>query len=549
MFKFVSLVITALLLGAPVQAQDHTPEIDRIFSGTTPASCGCVVAVSKGGKMVVNRAYGSADLERDVPLSASSVFDAGSLTKQFVAAAVLLLVEEGRVSLTDDIRKSIPELPDTGHRITVDQLLTHTSGIRDWTGIAMLADGDDDALQLILRQRGLNFTPGDEWSYSNSGYVLLKEMVTRTSGMSFADFTRKRLFEPLGMKSTLYLMNMRDIVKNRALAYEKRDGRWQMAMLLDNDRGGGGALLSTAGDLVLWNDALTSARLGGFVSEKLHEPARLNNGRKIGYGRGLFLGTYRGTREVWHTGSAAGYKGWLGRFPEHGLSIAILCNSGDGTDQTGIAHRIADLFVPATGSAPDENGPPPEVTGDALLELNGRVGLFVNEKTGEPMRLMIDRGRFRVAGGPGLVPVAKDRYRRFGNSLQFMSEDAFELTFLSTDQFELKSMEGRTSRFRRAQRVAPTAAELAAFAGRFESDDLRSVFHVEPGKDGLTFRLNGSPGPGLEFKPVDQDTFQFSRMTVRFRRDEAGKVIGMDYSNPLIRGIRFVRLSDIASRP
>src|SRR5687767_13379561 len=194
-----SFAVAALLVGTPAYAQDKTGEIDKIFGWATPATPGCAVAVSQHGKPVVNRAYGSADLERDVALSPNSVFDIASVRKQFVAAAVLLLAEDGRLSLADDVRKHFPELPDYGHKVTVDHLLTHTSGIRDWTGLRALTGGNvDDVVRLILRQRGLNFAPGDEWSYSNSGYVLLTDLVARASGMSFPDFTRKRMFEPLG---------------------------------------------------------------------------------------------------------------------------------------------------------------------------------------------------------------------------------------------------------------------------------------------------------------------------------------------------------------
>ncbi len=200
--KLASFAVTSLLIATPALAQDKTNEIDKVFSWVTPGMPGCAVAASLNGKQVVNRAYGMADLERNVPITPDTVFDAGSVVKQFVAASVLLLVEDGRVSLTDDIRKYIPELPDTGYKITIDHLLTHTSGIRDWTGIVPFAAGDPDALTVTLRQRGLNFAPGEEWAYSNSGYVLLKEMVGRVSKMAFGDFTRKRLFEPLGMKST-----------------------------------------------------------------------------------------------------------------------------------------------------------------------------------------------------------------------------------------------------------------------------------------------------------------------------------------------------------
>jgi CubicO group peptidase (beta-lactamase class C family) len=170
--------------------------------------------VSQHGQQVVNRAYGLADLERSVPVTTDTVFDVGSVRKQFVAAAILLLVEEGKLALSDDVRKHIPQLPDYGSKITLDQMLTHTSGLRDWPGLLNLADGDLDAWTMILRQRALNFTPGEEWSYSNSGYVVLTEIVTRVSGMPFAEFARKRLFGPLGMKATTYVVDMNDVISS-----------------------------------------------------------------------------------------------------------------------------------------------------------------------------------------------------------------------------------------------------------------------------------------------------------------------------------------------
>jgi CubicO group peptidase (beta-lactamase class C family) len=546
MFRLVSFVVAVLLVGMPAYAQDKTGEIDRIFGWATPNAPGCSVAVSQHGKPFVNRAYGLADLERGVPLSPGSIFDAGSLRKQFVAAAVLLLVGEGRLSLSDDVRKYIPELPDYGHKITLDHMLTHTSGLRDWTGLMPLAGGDPDALTLILRQRGLNFAPGEEWAYSNSGYVLLTEIVARTSGMPFSEFTRKRLFEPLGMKLTTYVDDLREVIKNRALAYEKDGNRWKLDMLLGNERGGGGALFTTAGDLVIWNDALTNERLGAFVSEKLQEQARLSNGRKLSYARGLTVDSYGGGRMVWHSGGAAGYHSWLGRLPAQGLAVAVMCNS-DAMAATALAHRILELFVPAAPVA--ETGPPPALPADALPEVNSKIGLFFNEQTGEQMRLVVDRGRFRVAGGPGLVPVTKDRFRRWGASVQFMSQDEFELHFLSPDQFELKSMEGKTTRYARAQPYAPNAADLEAFRGRYQSDEIGAFFDMAPGKDGLKGRANDAPGALPEFRPVARDTFQLGGVILRFRRDKAGKVVALDYSNPVVRNIKFTRLNDHPGRP
>jgi len=235
----------------------------------------------KDGKLVVDRAYGSADLERSVPVSSSTRFDAGSIRKQFVAAGILQLVEAGKLSLTDDIRKHIPELPDYGHKITLDHLLTHTSGIRDWQPLLNLAGGDPDAMTMILRQRELNFAPGDEWSYSNSGYVLLPEVIRRVSGLPFSEYAQKNIFEPLGMKNSVYAEDPNTLIPDRALAYDKEDGRWHLDMYMGNDRGGAGALYTSAADLALWNDALMNGRLGEYVTKKLIEPTVLNNGRKL----------------------------------------------------------------------------------------------------------------------------------------------------------------------------------------------------------------------------------------------------------------------------
>ncbi|HEV7645302.1 MAG TPA: serine hydrolase domain-containing protein [Pyrinomonadaceae bacterium] len=544
-FFLVSLLLLACSAAyAQDKPQDKNADLDKIFSGLKPDEPGCAVAVSQNGKVAASRAYGMADMERSVQLTPDTIFDAGSVVKQFVAASVLLLVEDGRLSLSEDIRKYIPELPDTGHKVTLDHLLTHTSGVRDWRAIQPMSEGDPTAVAMALCQHGLNFVPGEEWGYSNTNYELLKEIVARTSGMSFTDFTQKRLWEPLKMKSTLYLHDMADVVKNRALAYKNEKGKWKLDMYFGNQRGGSGGLLTTAGDLLIWNEALTNGRLGKFVTEKLQEPAILNNGRKLTYARGLNVDTRGGYKMVWHSGAAAGYSSLAGRLPEHGISFAIMCNVDEGA-RSAYASRIFDLFLPPAAPDPAANVPNAPV---AAGDLSARAGLFFNEKDGQPLRLVVSNNTLAIAGGGPLVALAADRFRNLRRSVFFMSEADFELQFLSADRFEIKPKEGAAVQYRRARDYKPTAAELSEFAGRYESNEMGAVIEVLPEKGGpekgLIMRFYRNPSNAISPLPVDRDTFMLGMTVFRFVRDKDGKVTGYDYSNPALRNIRYARLKD-----
>jgi CubicO group peptidase (beta-lactamase class C family) len=540
--KTPAFVLTALLAAASASAQDYkTAEVDKIFSWVKPGMPGCLAAASQDGKLMVNRAYGLADLERNVRLTTESLLDAGSIRKQFVAAAVLLLVEDGKLSLTDDVRKHIPELHDFGHTITIDHLLTHTSGIRDWVPLLNWASGDPEVMSLILRQRTLNFAPGTEWSYSNSGYVLLPEIVARVSGMKFPAFLHARVLDPIGMTHTRYVEDTLAVIKNRALAYEPQSGgAWRADMRLGNERGGGGALFTTAADLVLWNDALGSGRLGTFVTSKIQEPATLGNGRKLTYARGLSLLTNYSGRMQMHGGGAAGYRSIAAHFVDQGVSVAVLCNAGEASDdRDDFAGYIFDLFMADKGlKRPPSTPPPAGITG---VDVSGRAGLFFNERTNDPLRLVANNGRLAIAGGGPLVTVAADRFRIARPSETFMSWADFELTFASADRFALKTKEGETTHYRRARPFAPTADHLKAFAGRYESDELTATLDLMPGTQGLTARLNGVRPLGTEFMPVDPDTFQLGNFTLRFVRDNAGVVAGLDLTSPVFRRVRFTR--------
>ena len=532
------LVACGIGILAVAHAQDVPGAVDGIFGWATGEAPGCAVAVSQHGEVVVNRGYGLANLEQEVPITPGTRFDVGSLQKQFIAAAVLLLVEEGRLSLADEVRTYVPELPAYGHAITVDHLLTHTSGIRDWNALLGLSQDAEDALTMILRQRGLNHVPGEEMSYSNSNYVLAKEIVARVTGMAFSEFLHERLLGPLGMERTIYADDVRD-VEDRALAYERDGDGWRLNILVGHERGDGGGLLGTASDILKWNDALSNASLGAFVTEKLHEPTRLNNGRELSHSRGLYLEGDPSGQIVWYTGAAAGYKSALARLPDQGLSLAVLCNAGESAVGASFMNPIVDLFVPKPSTAEVETGAVDSPITPEDIDVRGYAGLYFNARTKEPLRLVVHDGRLRVDGGPALLPVDENRFRVDEPRLSFMSEADVELDFTSPQEVVATTSEGEAAEFRRAQPYEPTTEELDALAGRYRSAELNATLDVRRLNQALAISLNGSPP--LPFVAVDPEAFQLGRIIVRFIRDEAGTIVGLDYSNPVLRRVSFTR--------
>ena len=537
-----SLATIMLLMAAPAAAQDKAARVDSIFRAITTETPGCGVGVSQKGQVVLNKAYGLANLETRAPLGASSLFDIGSTQKQFTATSILLLAQDGRLSLNDDIRKFLPELPDYGHKVTVDNLITHTGGIRDWTGLLPLAPEGTDAHTLLLRQRGLNFVPGTEWAYSNGGYELAKLIVARASGMSFADFTKKRIFEPLGMKSTAYVPDIMQAGTNAAVGYQKDGASWKPFMRLGNNRGGG-AIVSTIGDMLIWQDALASAKLGKSLTDKLHEQTRLSTGRKLDYARGVIVDSTPGGVVISHSGGAAGFSTWMGRVPEHDLSVAVSCNF-DPVSATNLAGRVIDdVFLPPDPQALARWRATRPVAAPGV-DVSSREGLFFDERTGEPMRLGINNGRLQIVNGPPLVPVSATTFRVPRPVPFFRSQDDPVITFVDADHIEIKSMEGQVTRYHRAQPYTPGTADLQGVDGRYESTELGSIFEILPGTNGIAMRFENAPDKSLTLTPVARDTYMFRMIVVRFRRDASGKVTGFVYDNPVVKGIQFTRLGD-----
>ncbi|NNE67592.1 MAG: beta-lactamase family protein, partial [Pyrinomonadaceae bacterium] len=328
---------------------------DKVMAAATspkPAP-GCAVGISLDSKSIYEKAFGMAELEHGIANTPQTIFESGSVAKQFVSASIILLSLEGKLKIDDPVRKYIPELPDYGRPLTIRHMLNHTSGLRDWgavMGITGVGRGERIisqalAIDVVMQQRDVDFTPGSEYSYSNSGYQLLTEIVERVSKQSLPEFTKKRFFEPLVMTNSSWRTDYKTLVPGRAQAYAgRRNGPWQLSMPFMNVYGNGG-MLTTVGDWLKWNKMLETRSMGAPLVEMMETNGILNDGRKITYALGIGVSEYKGLKQISHGGATAGYRTFLGRWPELKTSIAVLCN-GSSMNPGGIARRIVDRVAP-----------------------------------------------------------------------------------------------------------------------------------------------------------------------------------------------------------
>lgn len=426
-FLFVLTTIALLSSATLAQVPDKAKVVagaERAFEKFTKAyvapAPGCAAAVSLNGDVVFEKAFGLADMEHNVPNTTQTIFESGSVAKQFTAAALVLLQQEGKLSIDDPVRKYIPELPDYGSPLTIRHLLNHTSGLRDWGTVMSLTGagrGDrvinqDLAFDVITHQRALDFKPGAEYSYSNSGYNLAAIIVERVSKQKFPAFVEERLFKPLGMTNSSWRDDYQRIVPGRAQAYSRQgSGPWRLNMPFMNVYGNGG-MLTTVGDWMKWNAMLDSQSLGAPLVAALQTQGVLNDGRTIAYALGLEVSTYKGLKDVSHGGATAGYQTFLARYPDNKVSVGVMCN-GTSPSAGGIAASITDeVFGPLPENPKVE---PAKVSDEELKKL---VGLWRNQKTHAPARFAIENGASRWSGGR-VIPIGGGKFVGGNNELKF----------------------------------------------------------------------------------------------------------------------------------
>lgn len=535
----LSLLCIAPLAGADAQSD----AIDKVFANFQDAtSPGCAVAASRDGATIFEKAYGAANLETNTPITPRSIFHMASVSKQFTAAAILLLARDGKLTLDDDIRKHLPEMPNYGTPITIRHLLHHTSGLRDQWDLLALARRrfeenritEADVMDIVPRQKGLNFKPGAEYLYSNTGFTLLAVIVKRVSGKPLKEFADERIFQPLGMSATHFHDDYTMVVPGRTSAYSKgKDKKWHVA-IPNYDTYGATSLFSTVGDLLKWQDNFRTLKVGDAdMFRQMATVAVLNDGTPTTYGLGLGVDKHRGARLVGHSGADAGYRAYLGRFPDLGLSVAIACNASTARPPT-LAYAVADALVGGRLDKTAESVPHVAAT-FAPAELAARAGVYIEPVT---LRLIeLQAVGTSLAAGPDhnatLASTGSDRYSFPG------SKESME--FVDGARRGLRHhIPGRAPLFyEHHAAVAVTPAGLDAYKGQFVSPELLNARYRVTVKDN-TLMVSGGTGAPEPMRQLYKNVFLLDGDLLRFH-ETRGRITGFDMSTGRVRAIRFER--------
>jgi CubicO group peptidase (beta-lactamase class C family) len=548
--------------GSSLAANDSSGEsarVDQLFAAwDKPTSPGCALSVMKDGRIVYERGYGMADLDHDLKITPSSVFHVASMSKQFTAASILMLAQQGKISLDDPARKYVPELPDFGVPITLRHLLHHTSGLRDQWDLLTLAGWrysldlitDEDVLAVMSRQKDLNFQPGSKFLYSNTGFTLLAQVVKNVSGQSFRSFTSEHLFAPLGMSHTHFRDNHAEIVHDIAYGYVQHDGSFNLS-IPNFDTVGATSLLTTVEDLAAWDENFYIARVGGpALISQMQERGHLNDGTELNYAAGLFIEKYRGLNIVEHAGADAGYKAELMRFPDQHFSVALLCNLAN-INPSALSRRVADIYLASVlASAPNEAAAPAKAPTmsppPSPQSLEKWVGLYVDHEASDRVYHVRLEGGQLTAGlgatgaGEDIVAIDQDRFRfiKYPRTELFFQAGANDAPPEVTSSISGK----KQYHYTRVGPYEPTAAQLQEFTGVYRSEEIDMPHQIVISDGRLVVRSLKSPD--FPLRPVSTDLFEASDGDrLRFTRDAQGKVTGAMFNGSRVLNFRFERAS------
>jgi CubicO group peptidase (beta-lactamase class C family) len=470
--RFGAVFAFAFLVTANAFAVEADQQrVDSIFAAYDQAnSPGCALGVIRDGEFIYRKGYGTASLELGVPLSSRSVFYMGSVSKQFTAASVVLAAEQGHLSLDDNIRKFIPELPDFGQPVTLRQMLHHTSGFRDIFGLLEISGRNPldvhptaELIDLVARQKALNYSPGAEFLYSNTNYFLLAEVVKRATGKPLSVFAAENIFQPLGMTHTRFYDDHTVVVPGRIPAYAPgKNGSFLVDWSTNFDKVGDGGLMSSVDDLLLWDRNFYENRLGkGTLLKEMLTPGVLNDGKPITYALGLELGAYRDLPIVEHGGALFGYRTEILRFPEQRFTVLCLCNLSI-ADPSGLSRKVADVYLEKSLQPAVV---PPKTQDAGVSHAGAFAGEYFNSVS-QTVFPFTDSGGILIVNGVNLRSIGPNRFEGPGGAI--VAFDSSNSTMRATIARGSEVLFTGT----KIERVHVADTDLAAYAGTYKSQEL-----------------------------------------------------------------------------
>ncbi len=535
---------------SPTEKNKTQTKVDKIFENWDKSdSPGAALAVIKGKKVVYTRGYGSANLEYDIPITPKTVFHVASVSKQFTAFAITMLADSGKLSLDDDIRLYLPRVPDFGKTITIRHLIHHISGLRDqWELLAMAGWRLDDVitknhiLKMVRRQKDLNFIPGEEYLYCNTGFTLLAEIVERIMKKPFRDWTQENIFDPLGMTSTHFHENHEQIVKNRSYSYSPQ-GEGFRKRVLSFANVGATSLFTTVEDMAKWVMNFESKVIANdAIMAQMHEQGRLNGGEKINYAFGQSIGEYKGLKTVGHGGSDAGFRSQVVRFPEEDFAIIVLSNlSSINTNR--LAMQVADIYL---AKKIKEKKPLKKKYKRASLELDPKIlesyeGLY-QIRPDYVLTIKKQDKQLSVQGTGGRKYVLYAESER----LFFRRNANFQITFTINNVGNITKItirdNGKELEGTKIMPVHLNPEQLADYTGEYYSGELDTFYRIVLEKDRLivTHRKHDD-FPLTVITPDYYSGTQWFFRTVHFTRDNTNHINEFLVTGSRVRNLRFTK--------
>lgn len=561
----VIVLMTAISQAATgvTSSTEPSPEskVDALFSKwNTLDSPGAAVAIVKEGMVIYRRGFGCAQLEYGIPITPSTVFHVASVSKQFTAMAITMLEAAGKLSADDDIRKYLPELADFGKTITIRHLLNHTSGLRDqWELLILSGWRMDDVItqaqimDRLRRQKELNFPPGEQYLYCNSGFTLLAEIVSRVSGQPFTEWTRENIFKPLGMTSTHFHMDHQEIVKNRAYSYDGDPAKGYDAAVLNYANVGATSLFTTVEDMANWLRNFEDRRVGGAaVLDKMLTKGVLNNGSEIPYGRGIQIEEYKGLKYIGHSGADAGFRSDVIYFPVEKFGVAVFSNLASFSPGS-LTRQIADIYLGSKFKQPESASPgaetpaakpalqPVSLPAKSLKAFTGSYWIETNQVN---RTIVLDKDKLLYVRSKDnkseLVPVSQTEFMMKDIPthvlVSFANKTANGYETFTVTEDNMPPVVGK-----RMEPYSPAEEALKEYAGKYYSDELDTRYNLTL-KSGVLHVQIGHREE-IPVMPQKKDFFSAGDFAkIQFQRDGSGAIVGFAVSTGRVRNLKFRKL-------